>query len=240
MLLALELGLAAVKIGEEARVNLGTFSISGAGRKTLRGDYHRAVRQGYVMQLVEQVEAETLLPRLREISDAWLSQKRTRERGFSVGFFDESYLRRCRIAVVKRSAEIVAFANVWLGGQHEELSVDLMRYVPGASRGIMELLFVELMLWGRAQGYRWFNLGMAPLSGITARQGSPLWDHLTTALFRYGEHFYNFQGIRSFKEKFEPAWRPRYLAYEGALDLPWLLADIAALGARGIKGVFGR
>jgi phosphatidylglycerol lysyltransferase len=240
MLLALEVGLGAVKIGEEARVPLETFSISGKARKTLRGDYNHATRGGYTVELVERSRAEQLLPRLREISDAWLAHKHTRERGFSMGFFDEAYLRRCGLAVVKRSDAIVAFANVWLGGAHEELSVDLMRYVPGVDRGVMELLFIELMLWGRAQGYRWFNLGMAPLSGISARHGSPLWDHLTTAVFRYGEHFYNFRGVRSFKEKFEPAWRPRYLAYEGALDLPWLLADVAALCARGIKGVFGR
>ena len=157
-----------------------------------------------------------------------------------MGFFDEAYLRRCHLAVVKRSATIVAFANVWLGGDHDELSVDLMRYLPGADRGIMELLFTELMQWGKARGYRWFNLGMAPLSGIIARRGSQLWDHLTTAVFRHGEHFYNFRGVRDFKQKFDPIWRPRYLAYEGALDLPWLLADIAALCGRGFKGVFTR
>ena len=139
-----------------------------------------------------------------------------------------------------RSETIEAFANMWLGGSHDELSVDLMRYLPQTDRGIMDLLFVELMLWGKAQGYHWFNLGMAPLSGITARHGSPLWDHLTTALFRYGEHFYNFQGVRAFKNKFDPTWRPRYLAYEGALDLPWLLADVAALSARGMAGAFAR
>ena len=51
-------------------------------------------------------------------------------------------------------------------GDGEELAVDLMRFGPDAPRGAMDFLFIELMLWARVQGYRWLNLGMAPLSGL--------------------------------------------------------------------------
>lgn len=37
----------------------------------------------------------------------------------------------------------------------------------------MDFLFLQLMLWGKQEGYRWFNLGMAPLSGM-AEQGMAL------------------------------------------------------------------
>ena len=50
-----------------------------------------------------------------------------------------------------------------------------MRHTADAPRGVMDYLFVELMLWGREQGYRWFNLGMAPLAGLEARTLAPLW-----------------------------------------------------------------
>ncbi len=30
----------------------------------------------------------------------------------------------------------------------------------------MDFLFVELLLWGKAEGYASFNLGMAPMSGF--------------------------------------------------------------------------
>ena len=80
----------------------------------------------------------------------------------------------------------------------------------------MDYLFVELMLWGEAEGYRWFNLGMAPLAGLEDRALAPLWNRLGALLFRHGEHFYNFQGLRQYKEKFDPVWEPRYLASPAA------------------------
>jgi phosphatidylglycerol lysyltransferase len=104
----------------------------------------------------------------------------------------------------------------------------------------MDALFLELMLWGREQGYRWFNLGMAPLSGLEERTLAPPWNRAGAWIFRHGEHFYNFQGLRRYKEKFDPVWEPRYLACPGGLALPRVLADIAALIAGGLRGVVGR
>jgi len=37
----------------------------------------------------------------------------------------------------------------------------------------MDYLFIELMLWGRQAGYRWFNLGMAPFVGLEAIRSHP-------------------------------------------------------------------
>lgn len=79
-----------------------------------------------------------------------------------------------------------------------------MRFDAEAPRDVMEQLFVELMLWGKAQGYATFDLGVAPMSGLEARRLAPLWSRIGALAFRYGEHFYNFQGLRRFKEKFEP------------------------------------
>ena len=141
---------------------------------------------------------------------------------------------------MKENGAIVAFANVWLGAEKEELSIDLMRQAPGSSRGIMEFLFVELMLWGKAQGYERFNLGMAPLSGIESRALAPLWSRINALVFRHGEHFYNFQGLRRYKEKFEPEWSPRYLVAPGGLVLPRVLTDIATLISGGLRGVVAR
>ena len=234
----LDLGLSLLKLGEEARVPLPAFTLEGGPRKGLRQTHRRVTTQGATFAIVPAGEVAALLPTLTTVSDAWLSGKNTREKGFSLGFFQPDYLQRGPLAVVRCHDTIVAFANVLLGGNHEELSVDLMRYVPeSAPPGVMDYLFLELMLWGRDQGYRWFNLGMAPFSGFDVRMLAPLWNRAGAFLFRQGEHFYHFRGVRQYKAKFDPVWEPRYLASPGGLALPRILANVAALISGGLSGI---
>jgi phosphatidylglycerol lysyltransferase len=81
---------------------------------------------------------------------------------------------------------------------------------------------------------------MAPLSGLDPRQLAPLWSKVGAFLYRHGEHFYNFQGLREYKEKFGPVWQPRYLASPGGLALPRLLANVASLINGGLRGVVSK
>ena len=48
-------------------------------------------------------------------------------------------------------------------------SIDLMRYADDAPKDVMDFLFVELLRWGRDQGYVAFEFGMAPLAGLEHR-----------------------------------------------------------------------
>ena len=116
--------------------------------------------------------------------------------------------------------------------------VDLMRHLPDAPNGTMDALFAELMLWGQEQGYAWFSLGMAPLSGFETSTVAPLWTRLGAFLYAHGEAVYNFQGLRAFKEKFRPQWQPRYLAYPGGFRLARVLTDVSALIAGGYRRIF--
>jgi len=109
------------------------------------------------------------------------------------------------------------------------LSIDLMRYDAGELSGVMEYLFIELMLWGKTQGYQWFSLGMAPLSGIESRRLSPLWNRITQLLFKHGDRLYSFEGLRQYKDKFDPEWEGRYIALPRGMALPKMLADLTAL-----------
>jgi phosphatidylglycerol lysyltransferase len=238
--LYLELGFGLLKLGEEARVHLPEFSLEGGARRGLRHALHRAEREGCRFEMVTPAEVERLLPELRRISGAWLEEKGTREKGFSMGFFDERYLARFPAALIRRGDEILAFANVWTAADREEVSPDLMRHRPEAPSGVMEYLFTELMLWGRAEGYRWFNLGMAPLSGLQSRPLAPIWNRLGALIYRYADYFYNFQGLRDFKDKFDPVWTPKYLASEGGFALPAVLANVSTLIAGGVRGIFSR
>ena len=238
--LYVELGLTLLKFGEEARVRLADFSLEGKARKTLRNTVNRLERDGYRFEILDGAAIAALLPQLRQVSDAWLSDKNTREKGFSLGFFDEDYLQSGPLAIVHQGTTVVAFANLWQGGG-VELSVDLMRFTPESPAGLMDYLFIQLMLWGRAQGYIWFNLGMAPLAGLQNRSFAPLWNRFGALVFGRGEAFYNFRGLHQYKDKFSPEWEARYLALpNGIMVLPRVLADLTALIAGGFKGAIGK
>jgi phosphatidylglycerol lysyltransferase len=163
-----------------------------------------------------------------------------RSKRFSLGSFDERYLANFPIGVVLQHGHIIAFADVWTAADGEEISPDVMRFTPDAPNGTMDYLFTQLMLAGKQRGYRWFNLGMAPLSGLEDRTLAPIWAKMGAFVFRQGEHFYNFQGLRQYKEKFGPDWSPKYLASPGGLALPIILANIATLISGSLKGVFLR
>ncbi|MFZ1904888.1 MAG: bifunctional lysylphosphatidylglycerol flippase/synthetase MprF [Steroidobacteraceae bacterium] len=238
--LYVDLGLAALKIGEEARVPLEQFSLEGDERAELRQSHRRAQRDGASFEVVPPERVDALLPVLKRISDSWLAAKSTGEKRFSVGWFAPQYLRQFPVAVVRAEGAPAAFANLWTTATHDELSVDLMRFHPDAPRSAMDYLFIELMLWGRAAGFRWFNLGMAPLSGLEAHPLAPAWHRVGNFIFRHGEHFYNFDGLRRYKAKFDPAWEPRYLAARGGIALPRVLVDVSVLIAGGMKELFAR
>ncbi|GAA0575618.1 bifunctional lysylphosphatidylglycerol flippase/synthetase MprF [Caenispirillum bisanense] len=235
--LYLDLGLRFVKLGEEAVVPLAGFSLEGKPRADLRYCHRRAVKEGATFEVVPPGAAGALMDDLARVSQAWLEERRAREKRFSLGRFDPDYLARFPIAVARRDGQVVAFANLWPAGDRRELTVDLMRHLPGGGYGIMDFLFVEIMLWAKAEGWETFSLGMAPLAGLPDNPLAPVWGRVGAMIFERGEGFYNFQGIRRYKEKFQPQWRPRFLAAPGGPVLLKVAMDVAGLIGGGFRGV---
>ncbi len=233
--LYVEMGLTVIKLGEEARLPLADFTLEGKARRRLREINNHLLEDGCTFELVEPEIDDALLAELKAISDAWLAERNTAEKGFSLGSFESDYVRRFPIALIRRQGRTIAFANVTRGFDRKELSGELMRYLPDAPPDVMSFLFIQLMLWGRQQGIQWFNLGMAPLSGIDAQPLAPLWNRFAAVLYHHGEHFYHFQGLREYKEKFHPLWRPKYLATRGGIALPLVMANVVTLISGGLK-----
>jgi phosphatidylglycerol lysyltransferase len=227
--IAIDLGLTLIKYGEEARVPLATFSLAGHEAKSFRSAERRAQREGANFEIVPAGQVPALLPELQSVSNAWLAQKGRSEKAFSLGRFDPAYLSRFDCAVIRQAGAIVAFANIWATPNRIELSVDLMRHVAGLPYSAMDYLFPQLMLWGRAQRYQCFSLGLAPLSGLDHRRLAPLWAHAGNLVYRHGEGLYGFEGLRFYKEKFSPLWQPRYIAARGHVALARGLIDLNSL-----------
>jgi phosphatidylglycerol lysyltransferase len=104
----------------------------------------------------------------------------------------------------------------------------------------MEYLFIKIINWSKENEYERFSLGMAPLAGIYGGELAPLWNKLSVFLFNHGGNFYNFEGLKQFKDKFAPQWESKYLAYSGHFNLASLLKDIALLISGGILGIFSK
>ncbi|MFI5257843.1 MAG: phosphatidylglycerol lysyltransferase domain-containing protein [Gemmatimonadales bacterium] len=238
--LYLDYGLSAAKLGEVARVQLADFSLDGPTRRNLRYVRRKLVSDGCSFELVPSDRVPSLMRSLRAVSDDWLRGKKAREKGFSLGRFDERFVARGPVGVVRAGGSIVAFASLWLSGGRAEAEVDLMRMTSDAPPSVMRFLLTEAMLWARAEGYAYFNLGMVPLAGIRTGTVAPLWNQIASAMRVGGERYYNFQGLREFKGWFHPEWEPSYLVSAGGTRRPIIVANIASLISGGATGVLRR
>jgi lysylphosphatidylglycerol synthetase-like protein (DUF2156 family) len=235
-----ELGFAIQKTGESAILPLADFSLTGRKRETLRRNWRKAAEAGARFEVLPAGGAEGVMAQLQQISDAWLDDQSGGEKSYSMGGFVPDYLLEFPIALVRVEGRIVAFASLWPSSRREAFSMDLMRYGAQAPKNIMDFLFVELLEWGKAEGYHAFEFGMAPLAGLDDRPLAPVMSRLGKLLFERGEDFYNFRGVRRYKDKYDPIWRPRYIGAPSRWSIPFLLADIGLLSSGGVRGLTKR
>lgn len=233
-------GLRAFKLGELASVDLPEFNLKSSKLSGLRQSYNRGLRDGLGFEILPREAVAAVLDDLKAVSDGWLAHHNTREKTFSLGAFEPHYITSQPVAVVRLEGRIVAFATVMVTDTKAEATIDLMRFSPDAPKVAMDFLFVSILGGLKDMGYRRFNLGMAPLSGMARREVAPVWDRLGGALFEHGERFYNFKGLRAFKSKFQPRWEPRYLAVSNGTGAALALVDVTLLIGGGVKGVISK
>jgi len=235
----IELGLAIQKTGESATVPLEQFSLSGRRRETIRRNWRKAGETA-AFEVCEPDQVPALMDELQRISDVWLSHHAGGDKSFSMGGFEPRYVGEFPCAVVRTDGEIVAFATIWPTNDRSSFSMDLMRYSDEAPKNVMDYLFVELMQWGREQGYDSFAFGMAPLAGLEDRPLAPIMSRVGNLLFERGEELYNFRGVRRYKDKYDPLWLPRYIAAPHKWSIARLMADIGLLSSGGVSGLSRR
>jgi phosphatidylglycerol lysyltransferase len=235
-----ELGFSIQKIGEAAVVPLDAFQLEGRRHGNLRRAWRKAGEEGASFEVVSPEAVAPLIPKLARVSDAWLARQSGGEKGFSLGGFLPRYVCELPVAVVRWEGRVIAFATLWPTASRGSFSIDLMRYADEGPRNIMDFLFVELVAWGRAEGYAAFDFGMAPLSGLEDRPLAPVMSRVGRLIFDRGEEIYNFQGVRRFKDKYDPLWQPRYVAAPRKWAIPLLLADVGLLSSGGVAGLAKR
>lgn len=224
-----EAGYQFFKLGEEAFVNLETFTLSGKKGKSLRAVKNKFEREGYTFEWIAPPFSHDLFMQLEQVSNEWLNGRR--EKGFSLGFFSEDYLNKAPVVTIRNSeGHIVSFATIMpMYDQETTLSVDIMRHSDDAPNGSMDMIFIRIMEEAKEKGYQWFNLGMAPLSNVGLSKFAFLGERIASRMFHYGNFFYQFKGLRRYKEKFADRWEPKYLAFRGIISLPVAMLQISML-----------
>jgi phosphatidylglycerol lysyltransferase len=231
----LEAGFSVMKLGEDAVIDLAAFSLKGGQAAHLRYALKRGERDGLEFEWVPPDRVGVRLAELAEISSQWLESRRGDEKGFSVAAFEPKYLTRQYVGLLIEGGRKVAFVSVMVPPAGREATVGLMRSCGAKSPVAMDFLFTKLILMMRELPLEKLSLGVAPLAGLKLAPLSSRWHRLARLIWKHGDRFYNFQGLRLFKGKFNPNWEPRYFAASGTLGPFVALADAVALIGAGFR-----
>lgn len=218
-----------MKFGENAFLDLEKFSLAGRKKSSLRNILNRFEKDGYEFKIVEPPFDEKTLDRLQVISDKRL--KGREEKGFSLGFFDRSYLNDSAIAfVLDEKGEITAFTSLMPNFDNKILTIDLMRYDTDMNvNSMMDYLFLNLFIYAQENNYKYFNLGMAPLSNVGIYKSAYLSERIASLIFKYADSLYPFKGLRNYKSKYATNWESRYTCFaKGNFIITSIFAIIAA------------
>lgn len=206
-----EYGFDFIKMGEEGFVDLTQFTLKGKKQRAQRALMNKFSRERYEFSIEQPPFSAEFMAELKEVSDSWLGERE--EKGFSLGFFDEQYIQRAPVAIVRdKDGKLVSFATL-MPMEKDVLSIDLMRHRQDAPSGIMDKIFIELYQYGQENGYHYFDLGMAPLSNVGASKYSFIEERVAHFIYEYGYRVYGFQGLRAFKNKYANLWHSKYTVY---------------------------
>lgn len=208
-----DLGYEFMKIGKDAIVDLSEFSLAGNRNKSNRQAINRINKAGYKFSILNPPYTEEVFNTLKEISDEWLDGKK--EKGFCIGFLDKDYIEMDKLAVVKDSENnIKGFATIMPMYDNKTLSVDLMRFKKIELNGLMDYMFANIFEYCKENRYRYFNLGLVPLADVGNNKYSFFREKIAYQIFLHGNHFYSFEGLKKFKDKYANNWENRYIAYK--------------------------
>jgi membrane protein DedA with SNARE-associated domain len=210
-------GLRSFKIGEEALLNLPTWSLSGGAVAKVRQFVNKVHREAPDLRVAEyrRLPAEPGVDeQLEDISRVWLSTKKGGEMGFNLGQFSLATLSDKRTLIARRDDGTVEAFVTWLPYREgRALVLDAMRYRPTAPAGVMDLLIAESALHFKREGAEAVSLAMAPLANADPRGPLTRYDRVVRTLFEHFSQVYGYRTLFQYKKKFAPSWEPRYLVF---------------------------
>jgi lysyl-tRNA synthetase class 2 len=222
-------GLSALEIGDEAVLDVASFSLEGREMRNVRQAVARVDRAGYTTDVrrIADIPAEEVAA-LRRQAAAWRGAET--ERGFSMalGRFGDP---GCVVALAHAEGALRAFLHFVPWGS-DGLSLDLMRRDRTADNGLNELLIARAVEAAPTLGVRRISLNFAVFRSALERGerlgAGPLlraWRRVLLLASRW----FQIESLYRFNAKFQPRWEPRFVCYPSAADLPRVA--VAALEA---------
>ncbi len=220
-----------LKIGQEAIVDLNTFTTSGTSKQSLRNAMNKVEKAGYKLKIYEPPVKEGLLQKLKQVSDEWMTDNEKEEVVFTQGYFDPDILKNCTLLTVENEEEkVVAFANLIRDYAPGEATYDLIRKSTNGPNGALDYLMIKMFGYLKEEGYKTVNLGLAPLAGIVNPK------NLTEQTVKFVrdrlKQMSRFKGLYHYKDKFEPQWVDKFMVYDDPFDLiqfPIVLGKVSQL-----------
>lgn len=222
---ARELGWSTVQVAEETVVPLGGLAFTGKRWQDVRTALNRARRDGITAEWLAWRDAPLgLTDQIRAIAEEWVADKGLPEMGFTLGGVDELADDEVRLLVAVDADRTVHGVTSWLPVRRDGAVVgwtlDFMRRRGEGFRGVMEFLIASAALHAQDEGARFLSLSGAPLARLDRGEPADALQRLLDVAGRSLEPVYGFRSLLAFKAKFQPEYRPWYLAYPDPAALP--------------------
>ncbi|WP_256527695.1 phosphatidylglycerol lysyltransferase domain-containing protein [Dyadobacter diqingensis] len=212
------LGKNSIIIGEEAVIDLKTFTLEGGDKKSLRNAVKNIANKGFVTKVYTAPVKDGVLQRLKAVSDEWIETTGYSEMVFSQGIFSKEELRGQTIIALENDEEkIIAFANIIPDYVIGEGTYDLIRKTKDAPGTTLDAMMVEIINYFKAMDFQYLNIGMVPLSGAEA--GKDITERAIKFAYQNVKQFGYYKSLREYKDKFSPQWKSKYLIYDDAYAL---------------------
>lgn len=218
------------KMGEEAVLDLPTWSLSGGAVAKVRQFINKVRREAPdlgVREYRRRAPNPDVDEQLEDISSEWLATKKGGEMGFNLGVFSVEELADKRTFVAARADGTIEAFVTWLPFRAGRAVVlDAMRHRQLAQPGVMDMLIAESALAFKQEGLQLLSLAVAPLANADDTPAISGYDRAVRLIFDHFSQVYGYRTLFQYK-KFGPRWEPRYLVFPRPDLLPRVAYAVA-------------
>jgi lysylphosphatidylglycerol synthetase-like protein (DUF2156 family) len=222
---AVNLGWRAVQVAEDTVVALADLEFTGRKWQDVRTALNKAGKEGIRAEWLCYPDAPlAITDQVRAISEEWVADKGMPEMGFTLGGLDELADRSVRCLVAVDEDRTVHGVTSWLpvyeDGEVVGWTLDFMRRRGAGFRGVTEFMIASAALALKEEGARFLSLSGAPLARLDRGEEVSSLQRILDVTGKALEPVYGFRSLLSFKAKFQPEYRPLFMAYPDSSALP--------------------